>query len=306
MRKGFIIDLQSGLNWNGIHEFPDVDAGTVTLFPASSSLLYGRKTRIGDMWKVAGSSETGRLTLSGSSDTIDVAINDYLIAIATGSDGYVCRHSASHWEIHKSSPTAGVGLTLGTTNILSVVSENNHGLKASTDGLAITGSNMPTPKTDITDDDTILYLSGSDGSPQSITYSNFITDLTPSLTDKFADQYRILTYKLEAYDETFYGNAGTLPITFNFVDNVDFAASTDFNAAIGNLFLKVSGSVHYNPGVDVDATEYEIYAEQVGSSGLKFTLTNLKFKPEEGDLFQAFCFLSGSSAVISSVSGPAE
>jgi len=306
MRKGFIIDLQSGLNYNGDYIFEEID-GPKYLFPGSGSdagwggYLYPRKTRIGDMWRVTGSADPERLILSSSLETIDVSIGDYLIVKATGSDGYVCRFSSSHWDIHKVNPDAGDGISYSPAlNEYSVDTKDYYGIVADSDGISLSGSNLPAAKTDIKDDDAMLFLSGSNESPQTITYAHFKADLTPSLTDKFADGYLILDHKMTSDDiQAFTDTNPSYGITtWGFGSDVALAQNTNFHAHIGNLFLKVSSSHN-----ELDAADYEIEHLSDAGTTLRFKLQNLKFKVEVDDILQVFCFVSGSTT-ITSVSGP--
>ena len=299
MRKGFIIDLQSGLNWDGEYAFADEsgnvgppgDSDNRYLFPNSSSFQYTRKTRIGDMWKVSGSSHTGRLRLLlDLEEYITISEDDYLIAKATGSDGYVCRFSSSHWDIHKTNPGAGDGLNIDdATNLYSVNTIGIGGLVANENGIGITGSNFA-EVTDIENDDSLVFITGSDGTPRLITYDAFKTDIVADTTTYFADGYLTLDYKFTSAAVNYYNtHANVITLVWSFGDSVTLAPNADFSAHIGNLFLKVSGT--HNA---LDAEDYEIENVYVDDTTLGFKVQNLKFTPEIDDIAQVFCFISGS------------
>lgn len=309
MRKGFIIDLQSGLNWNNDYSFLDIgnfDGPSHVLMPGSASFPYERKVRIGDMWRLNYAATSSALLLSVTNDKINVSNGDYFIAIQTGSDGYVSRTIASHWEIHKANPSASDGIIYDAEhNNYSLQLKPNYGLVVDLNGASVSGSNMNV-KSQIKSEDWMVMLTGSNQQPHKIKYSEILLGINAAVGSKFASQYRVLTYVLKPADELHWISTKTLPITFNFDNEIDFAPNTDFHAHIGNLFLKASGGIHYAPGVETPPEQFEIKKSKVGESGIKFTLLNLKFKPEAGDLFQAFCFLSGSSINVASVTGPAD
>lgn len=293
MRKGFIIDLQSGLNWNGTWNFAShTDAGEYWM-PDSASFPYSRKIRIGDMWKVSGSSHT-EYVLKNTNDRINAGHGDYLIAIATGSDGYVSIYSASHWEIHRTNPTAGNGLQYtATTNKYDVIALDNYGLVSTPTGVGISGSNT-SAATSIGDSDLILFLSGSTELPRKITYQNLTANLQASINDNWTDQNILIDYQFLPADITAYQSQGYLPIIASFDGDVKLSSNTSFHAHISNLFLKVSGSA-----ADIGASEYEIeYVNAIGSD-LTFKIKNLKFKLESTDMIQINCFISGSSTLLS-------
>lgn len=300
MRKGFIIDLQSGLNYNGNYTF-QADVGGNVLFPNSGSnhvagadFPYSRKTRIGDMWIVSGSSLTGNLTLSGSAETINISVGDYIIVKATGSNGYVCRFSSSHWEIHKANPTTGWGLTYDSYNTWHIEPITNYGLAIASTGVGVSGSNL-TAKTAMQSSDYMMILTGSDQRPLKITYQNFLNDVNANVNDYWTDRLTIIDYKFTSDNASTYASQGYLDVYAQYNTTVDLSSKTEIFAHISNLFLKVSGSYSTQA-----ATSYEIQASRFNSNieYLQFRIQNLKFKLEEDDLLQVWCFTSGSATFV--------
>ena len=297
MRKGFIIDLQQGINWNGNYNFADNSEGSEYYMPGSGSFPFDRKVRIGDIWKVD-ILNSAEISLVGTNDLIAVSPKDFLIAIGTGSDGYVSRKSASHWEIHKANPGGGNGiLYTSSSNTYSVNPKTDYGLAIDTLGVAISGSNI-TSKETVSNTDEFIFVTGSNGRPYKITYEHLISEISSDTSTKFANQYKVLDYKLTANAANEYNNNSSLTVLWTFNSVVELAPYTDFHAAISNLYLKVSGSDSL-----MNNTDYEIETYiplELTDSEVAFKLSNLNFKPEENDILQVFCFLSGSGTAISS------